>query len=399
MTLLRAALAALIVILASQTAVAQSARTLEDLSARAEEGVAEAQFSLGMRFQTGEGVLQNHARAAEWFFRAAEQGHAPAQNQLGRYYHSGLGVPRDRATALRWLEAAAATGTADFVFDLASVLESGPEGQVDAARAAALYMQAASAGHLEATVSLGVLYQNGIGVPADPEQARVLYEAAAQQGHARALNNLGLLYVRGNGVEQDYARAVALFTEASERGLGEAMTNLGVMYANGFGVPVDEARAEELYRMGGRSGGDPVAPADPSLAYDPRLAAPDTSEAGLTRLRRGVAAGDPVARFQAAWLMLSREALSPGEQVEGARLMQAAAEAGLPPAMFNLALLYFEGRGVHQDYVLSRMWLLRAAHAGQPDPADLSARLAAKMTPSQINEAQERAARGSERHP
>ena len=71
--------------------------------------------------------------------------------------------------------------------------------------------------------------------------------------------------------------------------------------------------------------------------------------------------------------------------------MRAAALRGHGPAMANLGLLYVNGRGVPQDFVLGYMWLTLADAAGLPGAAALAGRTAARMTPGQIEEAQIRA--------
>lgn len=359
------------------------------LQQTAQSGSAEAQYALAMRYHKGREVLQNFAQAAELLQAAADQGHAAAQNRLGQYYFAGIGAPRDAALALKWLAAAAASGDAQFIYDYAAALENGADGTADPARAADFYAKAAELGLDDAVVSLGVLYQHGHGVEQDLGRARELYEGPASRGHARAQNNLGLLYVRGDGVAQDYERAVGLFTKAAEQGLAVAMTNLAVMYENGFGVEMNEPLAVELYRKGGR-GGDTGA--GPQPVYDPRLAEPDTSEEGLRLMTQAARAGDPVAQFQMAWLLLNRQPAQFQDIQAAAGLLRQAAEAGLAPAMANLGLLYFDGRGVPQDYALGHMWLILAGTAGMPDAISISSELAARLTPEQISEAQQMAA-------
>ncbi len=351
-----------------------------------------AQFDLGMQYHTGDEVLQNYKQAAVWFARAASQGHAPSQNQLGQYLFVGHGVDADPATALQWLKAAASSGDPQYVFDYASALEGAPGSLADKAQAAQVYAQAAERGHLEAMVSLAVMFQNGVGVTQDLQRAKALYELAIAEGHPRAQNNLGLLYVRGDGVPQDYERAVTLFSEAAEQGLSVAMTNLGVMYENGFGVPLDEARAAALYRQAGGGDVDQTVEKADGPVYDPRLLPPDKSEAGLALLERGAKSGDPISQFQLGWVLLSQPSLTFSEQITAAGYMRASASAGLAPAMVNLAGLYAHGLGVPQDYVLARMWLIRAMGAGQTDTTGLSEQLALVMTPDQVDEAQRRAA-------
>jgi len=74
----------------------------------AEQGDPQAQFTLGLMSDNGEGLIQDHGQAFRWFRRAAEQGHGRAQRQLGRLYFHGLGVARDPVQAYAWFNLAAA---------------------------------------------------------------------------------------------------------------------------------------------------------------------------------------------------------------------------------------------------------------------------------------------------
>ena len=335
----------------------------------------------GDLYHAGEGVPRNFASAAGFYEQAAKAGNAHAQNQLGRYYYEGLGVAQDRAQALRWLRAAADQGAPQHLFDLAVALEESGTPD-DLAAAAKAYASAAELGLAEAAVSLGLLYQDGRGVEQDYGRARDLYTGPAQAGHARAQNNLGLLYVRGNGVAQDYELASQLFAAAAEQGLTQAMTNLGVMYENGFGVEQDDARAAQLYRMAGQQG---AANQPGGLIYDTRLkpVAPEPAA-----IEAQASAGDPLAQFQLAWILATDPSADHAAVARAAQLFRAAAQSGYPPAMANLGLMYFEGRGVYQDYVLSLKWITLASAAGLPDGAALSARVMPYLTPGQVNEAQ-----------
>jgi hypothetical protein len=73
----------------------------------AEQGDAEAQFSLGDLHYNGQGVPKDYAQAAFWFLKAAEQGNAGAQFLLGFQYMWGLGVPKDYPEAYFWYDLAA----------------------------------------------------------------------------------------------------------------------------------------------------------------------------------------------------------------------------------------------------------------------------------------------------
>ena len=60
----------------------------------------------------GRGVPQDHAEAAKWYRLAADQGVAVAQYNLGVRYAVGTGVPQDDVMAYMWWNLAAAQGNA-----------------------------------------------------------------------------------------------------------------------------------------------------------------------------------------------------------------------------------------------------------------------------------------------
>jgi TPR repeat protein len=67
----------------------------------AEQGDASAQFNLGMMYAKGEGVLQDHTKAAKWWKLAAKQGCAQAQFTYGGMYLKGQGVLQDHTKAAK----------------------------------------------------------------------------------------------------------------------------------------------------------------------------------------------------------------------------------------------------------------------------------------------------------
>jgi uncharacterized protein len=76
----------------------------------AEQGVAAAQFNLGLLYLDGHGVPQDPAEAAKWFTKSAEQDYTQAQHNLGAMYGAGQGVKRDYVQAYKWLNICAAKG-------------------------------------------------------------------------------------------------------------------------------------------------------------------------------------------------------------------------------------------------------------------------------------------------
>jgi len=72
----------------------------------ADQGEAEAQFSLGVLYYEGKGVPQDYVEAVNWCRKAAEQGHWKAQYQLAESYYKGEGVHRDYVLAYFWVSLA-----------------------------------------------------------------------------------------------------------------------------------------------------------------------------------------------------------------------------------------------------------------------------------------------------
>lgn len=74
----------------------------------AEQGVAAAQFYLGVMHEKGQGVRQDYPTALTWFRKAAAQGYAGPQSNLALLYERGRGVRKDLARALMWYHIAGA---------------------------------------------------------------------------------------------------------------------------------------------------------------------------------------------------------------------------------------------------------------------------------------------------
>lgn len=83
----------------------QAARLFSPL---AEQGVASAQFYLGLMHEKGRGVRQDYPTALTWFRKAAAQGYAGPQSNLALMYERGRGVRKDLVRALMWYHIAGA---------------------------------------------------------------------------------------------------------------------------------------------------------------------------------------------------------------------------------------------------------------------------------------------------
>ena len=108
--LLYAALLVFILITPKGLLAEEAAESLKETYQKAEDGDADAQFNLGLMYDTGESVPQDYKEAMKWYSRAAEQGNARAQHNLGLIYATGEGVPKNYVLAYKWFNLAAAQG-------------------------------------------------------------------------------------------------------------------------------------------------------------------------------------------------------------------------------------------------------------------------------------------------
>jgi uncharacterized protein len=165
------------------------------------------------------------------------------------------------------------------------------------------------------------------------DTALLLIRPLTNQGNAPAQWLLGQMYDQGRGVPQDYAGAMKWYRLA--QGFAQAQFNLALMYEAGFGTQPDYAEAIKWCRK--------------------------AAEQGLARAQ--------------AYLGFIR-----------------AANQGNAMAQSNLGFMYLTGDGVPQDFVQAYMWFNLAAAATKAKDTNIAAeerdKVAAKMTPAQIAEAQ-----------
>jgi methionine-S-sulfoxide reductase len=327
----------------------------------AEQGNATAEADLGGMYSRGAAVPQDYATALTWYRKAADQGDARAENAIGDMYSGGKGVPQDFDAALTWYRKSADQDHASGEYNLGTMYENGQGVPADVAEAAKWYRKAADQGYGRAQVELGGMYENGQGVPQDYGEALNLFRKAADQGYTVAQYNLGQMYRLGNGVPPDNAAAAKWFRLAGNQGYAAAQSNLGAMYATGQGTRQDYANALKWFH----------------LAADQ---------------------GDVDAQFNLGGMYYHGQGV-PQDYAEALKWYRLAANRGYVYAQNTLGIMYAQGQGVQQDYVLAHMWFdlaatrIRISNTAARDSAvNNRDRVAAKMTATQIADAQKLAA-------
>jgi len=283
-------------------------QALKFLTKDAENGVAEAQISLGTMYANGWGVPQNDREAIRWYLLAAEQMYAgakiniyamairnvsealkiliddaknsdvEAQYSLGMMYANGQGVPQDDREAIKWYRLAAEQ---EFDHEKATVSKLMKKNVLQILK---LLTYDAENGIAEAQIRLGMMYQMGAVVPQSDQEAIKWYRLAAGQGNSKAQFIMGLMYANGWGVPQEdqealkwyrhateqrvaskkikiynlaqknVPEALEILTRDAENGVAEAQFFMGLVYARGSEVPVDHVLAHMWYNLSGLQG-------------------------------------------------------------------------------------------------------------------------------------------------
>ena len=69
-------------------------------------GIRKGQYNLGIMYEYGQTVEEDHAKAMQLYLKAAEQGEAAAQFAIGLMYDKGTGVDKDPTQAYKWWQIA-----------------------------------------------------------------------------------------------------------------------------------------------------------------------------------------------------------------------------------------------------------------------------------------------------
>ena len=84
--------------------------TFEEWELLAKQGIAEAQYNLGLMFSRGKEVPRDDKKAVKWYRLSAEQRITGAQSNLGLMYEKGQGVEQDYVEAHKWFNIAGVNG-------------------------------------------------------------------------------------------------------------------------------------------------------------------------------------------------------------------------------------------------------------------------------------------------
>jgi TPR repeat protein len=215
----------------NSTSIITNSGAIAELKAKAEKGNANAQFSLGDCYRTGQGVPQDFVEAAKWYQKAAEQGNAICQYDLGLCFEKGNGVSQDYKEAIKWFRKAAEQDFEAAQLELYQIYFVGKGVETNHTEAVKWLRKAVEHGNMLAQFDLGQHYLQGDGVPEDYAEAAKWYRKAADQGEVNSQYNLGGLFDKGKGMPQNDVEAYFWYSLAAAQGATDAAHNRdGIAY-------------------------------------------------------------------------------------------------------------------------------------------------------------------------
>jgi hypothetical protein len=204
---------------------------IQELIEKAESGDSQTQYKLG-KYYWGDGFIRDREKAERWFLKAAEQGLAEAQYSLGVLYNHAILFKKSFDEKAQtwgkieywWLKAAEQDNTyAQYMLgvnydnsnkDYHSVIIKDDE------KAVCYFTKAAGKGHANAQLDLGSCYMDGRGVEKDWEKAKFWFGKAAEQKNKAALYKKALC---------EHERVI-VYLDYDEFPNVDFLTNRGIMY-------------------------------------------------------------------------------------------------------------------------------------------------------------------------
>lgn len=225
----------------------------------------EYQFELAERYQTGNGVERDMAKAIYWYEQASvsapwggrgKTGNNNALQKLAKIYSDGDGVPVDYQRSVYWHNRVIEkTGSHWSMHAIAGLYNTGGPGlPKNTNLAAAWYRKAADEGNHWAQYQLGEAYRKGDGVGQDAGKAGYWYEMAALQGNDWAQLQLSKSLRAGDGKPKNVAAANEWLRKSAEQGNDWASLALGDVLRLGKGVDKDVEQSIAWYQRAADKG-------------------------------------------------------------------------------------------------------------------------------------------------
>jgi hypothetical protein len=235
---------------------------------------------------------KNYSAAMEWYKKAADLGNSNAEISIGLMYETGEGVERDYSKAKDWYEKAKTHGDTSADESLLRIKKAEQDeakndeqnGTIASAGqhsdlAIEWYEKAAALGDTNAELCIGNMYERGEGVKQDYSKAQEWYQKAEAHGDINAKGTLahlkelqdtptptvgqkkgGQYCANGDAayMAKDFKSAIAWYRKSAAQGNSFAEGTIGQMYMKGLGVKRNYPKAKEWLEKAAAKGNKPA---------------------------------------------------------------------------------------------------------------------------------------------
>ncbi|MBT6247707.1 MAG: SEL1-like repeat protein, partial [Nitrospina sp.] len=245
---------------------------LNILTDDAKNGIAEAQFYLGVMYENGYQFPHDYNKAFNWYRQGKKQGFmqaitysygitkkggaaamkiltddakngiAEAESNMGAMYEYGLQFEPDYDKAFNWYRLSAEHG---YGSGKASIYRIAKKGVTPALN---ILTNDAKNGVAEAQIVLGTMHEHGYSFPQDNNEAFKWYRLATDQGYEQGKANIYRIAIKGDAV------AMKILTDDAKNGDAKAQLYLGMMYELGHSFPLDNNEAFKWYQLAADQG-------------------------------------------------------------------------------------------------------------------------------------------------
>lgn len=344
-----------------------SRSVLEGCTDMADKGDVWAAGILASVYKKGDGkVAKNPELYRKYLGIVAESGDVEASNELGLAL---LNARKDKE-AFKVFSAITGTGDPSACFWTGKMLLEGKGVKMDKAQGVDFLLRSAEAGMPMAEYYLGRCYSVGDGVGQDDAQAVKWYRAAAASGNHYAQYALGHALFEGKGCQPYMNQALHWLERAATHGHKVAFTKLindtipnspfatycrgmKLMHGGAYNEALEQFKLlEKTNKYEGK--------AMQGMIYCDAAYSKYNFKKGLNLIKDAAKNLNPMALYMLGTFCL--EGTGMGRNIpEGVKNIIAAANLGNPQAQLALADLYFEGRGVEQDYAQSAQYYALAS--------------------------------------
>ncbi|XP_065059020.1 uncharacterized protein LOC135686669 isoform X1 [Rhopilema esculentum] len=202
----------------------QESQAIFLLEKAGQAGNASAIYNMGLCFEHGRGVLEDHCKAAELYEVAAARGHPKAQYNLATFYAEGAGgLTQDYETAIHWFQRAADNGIAKAQVCMGFHFAK----ENDQEKSANYFSLASNQQDIVGMYHYAICLEHGWGVAKDVIKAGKLYKKAADCGHISSMFNVAVFYEKGLGeFTKSRWKAMYWYEKAADFGDEEAKQRL-----------------------------------------------------------------------------------------------------------------------------------------------------------------------------